>query len=98
VTPSSSSAARSGTAASGAAARVAAPAANRSAGESTRPHRLARHLTRHRKEVNAMLRKLQELLSSRNPELEQPQFNGQLLDQNREDVYTLMHQQMSSMR
>jgi hypothetical protein len=45
-----------------------------------------------------MLRKLQELLSSRNPELEQPQFNGQLLDQNREDVYTLMHQQMSSMR
>ncbi|WP_230119138.1 hypothetical protein [Arthrobacter sp. Bi83] len=45
-----------------------------------------------------MLRQLQELLSSRNEELEQPQFNGQLLDQNREDVYTLMHQQMSSMR
>lgn len=57
-----------------------------------------RRLIRHRKEVNAMLRRLQELLSSRNPELEQPQFNGQLLDQNREDVYTLMHQQMSSMR
>jgi hypothetical protein len=92
MTPSSSSAAPSGAAASGAAARVAAPAANRSARKSTR------RLTRHRKEVNAMLRKLQELLSSRNPELEQPQFNGQLLDQNREDVYTLMHQQMSSMR
>lgn len=90
MTPSSSSAAPAG-----AASPVAAPAANVSARGSTR---LTRRLIRHRKEVNAMLRKLQELLSSRNAELEQPQFNGQLLDQNREDVYTLMHQQMSSMR
>ncbi|CAH0231890.1 hypothetical protein SRABI83_02646 [Arthrobacter sp. Bi83] len=92
MTPSSSSAAPAG-----AASPVAAPAANVSARGSTRP-RLTRRLIRHRKEVNAMLRQLQELLSSRNEELEQPQFNGQLLDQNREDVYTLMHQQMSSMR
>lgn len=47
------------------------------------------------KEVNAMLRKLQELLSSRKPEQDrQPQFDGQLLDRNREDVDVLMRQQM----
>ena len=52
-----------------------------------------------RKEVNAMLRKLREALSGRNSELnQQPQFNDRLLDQKREDVYVLMHQQMSSMR
>ncbi len=38
-----------------------------------------------------MLRKLQEILS-------QLQFDGQLLDQKREDVYMLMHQQVSSLR
>lgn len=38
-----------------------------------------------------MLRKLQEILS-------QLQFDGQLLDQKREDVYMLMHQQVSSRR
>lgn len=47
------------------------------------------------KEVNAMLRKLKELLSSRKPEVDrQPQFDGQLLDRNREDVDVLMRQQM----
>ena len=60
-----------------------------------------------------MLRKLQEILSRRDPntgahlsslagldspEVQQPQFNGQLLDQKREDVYMLMHQQVSSLR
>lgn len=38
-----------------------------------------------------MLRKLQEFLS-------QLHFDGQLLDQKREDVYMLMHQQVSSRR
>ena len=42
-----------------------------------------------------MLRKLKELLSSRKPEVDrQPQFDGQLLDRNREDVDVLMRQQM----
>ncbi len=51
-----------------------------------------------RKEVNAMLRKLQEVLSGRNSGVNRQQFNSRLLDQKREDVYVLMHQQMSSMR
>jgi len=38
-----------------------------------------------------MLRKIQEIFS-------QLQFDGQLLDQKREDVYMLMHQQVSSLR
>ncbi|GAA1270979.1 hypothetical protein [Arthrobacter pascens] len=46
-----------------------------------------------------MLRKLQELLLSRLTAADrQQQFNSQLLDQNREDVYARMHQQMSSLR
>lgn len=57
-----------------------------------------------------MLRKLQEILSSRDSSGEagpsgrdsgpaqQPQFDGSLLDRKREDVYALMHQQMSSLR
>ncbi|MDQ0862631.1 hypothetical protein [Arthrobacter globiformis] len=57
-----------------------------------------------------MLRKLQEILSGRDSSGEaslsgrdsapaqQPQFDGRLLDRKREDVYTLMHQQMSSLR
>jgi hypothetical protein len=52
-----------------------------------------------RKEVNAMLRKLREVLSGRNSGLnQQQQFNDRLLDQKREDVYVLMHQQMSNLR
>ncbi|MBT2548282.1 hypothetical protein [Arthrobacter sp. ISL-65] len=57
-----------------------------------------------------MLRKLQEVFSDRDPSgdaglsspdattVQQSQFDGQLLDQKREDVYVLMHQQMSGMR
>ncbi|MDQ1056299.1 hypothetical protein QFZ23_000200 [Arthrobacter globiformis] len=56
-----------------------------------------------------MLRKLQEILSGRDSSGDagpsgpdsasaQPQFDGRLLDRKREDVYTLMHQQMSSLR
>ncbi|UKA54375.1 hypothetical protein LFT45_22255 [Arthrobacter sp. FW305-BF8] len=57
-----------------------------------------------------MLRKLQEVLSDRGSSgdaglsgadaasVQQSQFDGRLLDQNREDVYVLMHQQTSSMR
>jgi hypothetical protein len=52
-----------------------------------------------RKEVNAMLRKIMEFLSSRTSDPDrQQQFNGQLLDENREDVYALMQQQMSRLR
>ena len=56
-----------------------------------------------------MLRKLQALLSGRDSGGDagrsgldsasaQPQFDGRLLDRKREDVYALMHQQMSSLR
>jgi hypothetical protein len=57
-----------------------------------------------------MLRKLQEILSGRDSSgdtglsdldsapTRQPQFDGRLLDRKREDVYTLMHQQTSSLR
>ena len=57
-----------------------------------------------------MLRKLQEILSGRDSSgdagpsgldsapARQPQFDGRLLDRKREDVYTLMHQQISSLR
>ena len=57
-----------------------------------------------------MLRKLQEILSGRDSSgdaglsgldsapAQQPQFDGPLLDRKREDVYTLMHQQTSSLR
>lgn len=57
-----------------------------------------------------MLRKLQEVFSDlgssgyaglSSPDAataQQSRFDGQLLDQKREDVYMLMHQQMSGMR
>lgn len=57
-----------------------------------------------------MLRKLQEVFSgpvsgdtaglsgSEAPAGQPSQFDGELLDQKREDVYVLMHQQMSSLR
>ena len=57
-----------------------------------------------------MLRKIQEILSGRDSSgdagpsgldsapARQPQFDGRLLDRKREDVYTLMHQQTSSLR
>ena len=52
-----------------------------------------------RKEVNALLRKLVKLLASLGSDpRRQQQFDGQLLDENREDVYALMQQQMSSLR
>ena len=52
-----------------------------------------------RREVSALLRKLVKLLAgfSSDPRRQQ-QFDGQLLDENREDVYALMQQQMSSLR
>lgn len=57
-----------------------------------------------------MLRKLQEVFAGRAsadtdldpgptpPTVQQAQFDGELLDQKREDVYALMHQQVSSLR
>lgn len=57
-----------------------------------------------------MLRKLREAFpgrGSRDADLDpgqtpalgqQPQFDGPLLDQKREDVYVLMHQQVNSLR
>ena len=48
------------------------------------------------KEVTTMIKKIQELLfSGRKSIREDPRdFNGELLDQHREDVFILMHQQM----
>ena len=49
--------------------------------------------------MNALLRKLVKLLASLSSDPHrQQQFDGQLLDENREDVYALMQQQMSSLR
>jgi hypothetical protein len=46
-----------------------------------------------------MLRKLQEILAGLgSASVQQPQFDGHLLDRKREDVYTLMHEQMISLR
>ncbi len=51
------------------------------------------------KKVNAMLCKLVKLLSCLSCDhRRQRQFNGQLLDANREDIYVVMQQQMSSLR
>lgn len=52
-----------------------------------------------RKEVNAMLHKLVKLLSSPSSDSRRgQQFDGRLLDENRENVFALMQQQMSSLR
>jgi len=50
--------------------------------------------TRHRKEVTTMKQKLQSLvrLSLKPAPRHTTLFNGQLLDQKREDVYVVMHQ------
>jgi hypothetical protein len=46
-----------------------------------------------------MLRKLREILFGLgSASLQQPQFDGQMLDRKREDVYALMHEQMISLR
>ncbi|MFC9353731.1 hypothetical protein [Arthrobacter sp. NPDC057013] len=46
-----------------------------------------------------MLRKLQEILAGLGSALvQQQEFDGHLLDRKREDVYTLMHEQMVSLR
>ncbi|MFF2318024.1 hypothetical protein ACFVTE_17365 [Arthrobacter sp. NPDC058097] len=46
-----------------------------------------------------MLRKLKEILFGLgSASLQQPQFDGQMLDRKREDVYALMHEQMISLR
>jgi hypothetical protein len=52
-----------------------------------------------RKEVDTLFRKLVKLLAglSSGPRRQQ-QFDGRLLDENREDIYALMQQQMSSLR
>ncbi|MET1063587.1 MAG: hypothetical protein ABWX85_01295 [Arthrobacter sp.] len=50
--------------------------------------------TSHRREVNTMKQKLQSLLrlSLKPAPRHTTLFNGQLLDQKREDVYVVMHQ------
>jgi hypothetical protein len=46
-----------------------------------------------------MLRKLQEILAGLGSvPAQQPEFDGHLLDRKREDIYTLMHEQMISLR
>ena len=51
------------------------------------------------KEVTAMIKKIKRaLFRLRVPvRAERRQFNGQLLDQRREDVFVLMHQQRTGM-
>lgn len=47
-----------------------------------------------------MLKKLQAVLFVHRPGVRKgaSQFNGQLLDQNREDVYAVIHRQLSALR
>ncbi len=55
--------------------------------------------TRHRGEVKTMIKKLQDVFFSRKAvRNDARQFNGQMLDQHREDVYAVMHQQMAGLR
>lgn len=51
-----------------------------------------------RKEVTAMIKKIKQALFLRLPvRADRREFNGELLDQRREDVFVLMHQQMAGM-
>jgi hypothetical protein len=51
-----------------------------------------------RKEVTAMIKKIKQALFLRRPvRADRREFNGELLDQRREDVFVLMHQQMASL-
>ncbi|MET3936729.1 hypothetical protein [Arthrobacter sp. OAP107] len=46
-----------------------------------------------------LLRKIQEILAGLgSASVQQPQFDGHLLDRKREDVYTLMQEEMISLR
>jgi hypothetical protein len=64
----------------------------------SQPARLAgRHV---RKEVTTMIKRIQEALFSRRKRVrDQPrEFNGELLNAHREDVFVLMHQHMGGLR
>lgn len=52
-----------------------------------------------RKEVTAMIKKIKKaMLQLRRPvRADRREFNGELLDQRRDDVYVLMHQHMAGM-
>jgi hypothetical protein len=60
----------------------------------------ARHAGRHpRKEVTTMIKRIKEaLFFGRKPARDPREFNGELLDQRREDVFVLLHQQMGGLR
>jgi hypothetical protein len=52
-----------------------------------------------RKEVTAMIKKIKKamFLLRRPVRADRREFNGELLDQRREDVFVLMHQQMTGL-
>ena len=52
-----------------------------------------------RKEVTAMIKKIKKamFLLRRPVRADRREFNGELLDQRREDVFILMHQQMAGL-
>ncbi len=52
-----------------------------------------------RKEVNAVIKRIMKVLFflRRPVRDDRREFNGQLLDQRREDAFVLMHQQMASL-
>jgi hypothetical protein len=64
----------------------------------SRPARQADRPTQ--KEVTTMIKRIQEALFSRRKRVrDQPrEFNGELLNAHREDVFLLMHQHMGGMR
>jgi hypothetical protein len=72
-------------------ARTSAPSLSQSARQAGRPPR---------KEVTTMIKRIQKALFSwRKPVRDQPrEFNGELLNAHREDVFVLMHQHMGGLR
>lgn len=56
--------------------------------------------SRHRKEVTTMIKRITKaLLALRQPvSYEHREFNGQLLEQQREDVFVLLHQHVGGLR
>ena len=56
--------------------------------------------SRHRKEVTTMIKRITKaLFALRQPvSSDRREFNGQLLEQQREDVFVLLHQHMGGLR
>ncbi|SCC31922.1 hypothetical protein GA0061083_0191 [Pseudarthrobacter enclensis] len=48
--------------------------------------------------MSTLIRKLRELVSAARRRNSSTSFNGRLLEQHRDDVYVLMHQQLGGLR